>query len=67
MPIGKLVFKLPEEREEFHDAQNGVNYHIALVDLDNWLRALVKYEDKTKVTVDEVREKIREILGGLEL
>lgn len=57
-----LSFKLPEEREEFLHAQNGTAYKAALEELDNFLRAMQKYEDKELVTIEFVRAKIREIM-----
>lgn len=66
MALGKLVFKLPAERSEFETAQNGGRYQSALSDIDNWLRALAKYEGKETVTIEDVRAKIREELDGLD-
>jgi hypothetical protein len=60
--IAILKFKLPEEREEFELAQNGVGYSIVLEELDNWLRTKTKYENQETVTVNEVRTKLRELL-----
>jgi hypothetical protein len=65
-----LYFRMPEEREEFYNAHNGVRYRIALTDLDNWLRAKIKYEDLPQEKHDlyqEVRDKLYELLEGLEL
>lgn len=67
MAIGKLVYKLPEEREEFETAQNGIRYKIVLSEIDGWLRNLAKYQDKDVVSIDELRSKIREELDGLDL
>lgn len=56
-----LSFKLPEEQEEFESALNGSKYKGALEDLDNWLRGLAKYQDQETVSIEEVRQKLREL------
>ena len=56
----KLIFNLPEEQEDFNHANNGFNYYMALVEMDQWLRAEYKYNDKEEMY--EVREKLREII-----
>lgn len=56
-----LEFTLPEEQEEFDTAYKGHIYKQTIEELDNWLRAMSKYEDKEDVSIDEVRSKIREI------
>jgi cupin superfamily acireductone dioxygenase involved in methionine salvage len=63
MSLGKLEFQLPEEREEFELAQNGHKYKFALNDFDNWLRGLAKYEDKDVVSINEARDKLRELVS----
>lgn len=63
MPLAKLVFRLPQETEEFLLAQNGGKYKAALDDLDNWLRNLAKYENKKNVTIEAAREKLRELMN----
>ena len=55
-----LEFNLPEEQEDFNHANNGFNYYMALVEMDQWLRAEYKYNDKEEMY--EVREKLREII-----
>jgi hypothetical protein len=59
---GVLEFTLPEEHEEFDDAQKGTFYRAGIEDLDNWLRGLAKYQDLEIVKIEEVRAKIRELL-----
>ena len=61
MSIGILKFKLPEEQEDFLHAQRAYSYLRTLTDFDDWLRKLVKYEDRETVTVQEVRDRLREI------
>ena len=60
---GILEFNLsePGEREDFELAQNGYKYKLAIDDFDEWLRKLYKYEDKTEVSIEEARAKLREI------
>ena len=55
-----LEFNLPEEQEDFNHATNGFNYYMALVEMDQWLRAEYKYNDKEEMY--EVREKLRQII-----
>ena len=56
-----LEFNLPEEQEDFNHANNGFNYYMALVEMDQWLRAEYKYNDNEEMY--EVREKLREIIS----
>ena len=55
-----LESNLPEEQEDFNHATNGFNYYMALVEMDQWLRAEYKYNDKEEMY--EVREKLRQII-----
>ena len=55
-----LEYNLPEEQEDFNYANNGFNYYMALVEMDQWLRTEYKYNDKEEMY--EVREKLREII-----
>ena len=55
-----LEFNLPDDQEDFNHATNGFNYYMALVEMDEWLRAEYKYNDKEEMY--EVREKLREII-----
>ena len=55
-----LEYNLPEDRDDFNYATNGFNYYMALVEMDQWLRAEYKYNDKEEMY--EVREKLREII-----
>ena len=55
-----LEFNLPEDRDDFNYANNGFNYYMALVEMDQWLRSEYKYNDKEELY--EVREKLREII-----
>ena len=40
-----LEFTLPEEQEDHRVAVEGMKYLIILQELDNWLRAEIKYND----------------------
>lgn len=62
MPKASLSFILPEEQDDFNYAKNGVKYYLVLEELDNWLRAKMKYEDKESISIDEVRKQLRELL-----
>ena len=55
-----LEFNLPEDREDFNYANNGFNYYMALVEMDEWLRSEYKYNDNEEMY--EVRNKLREII-----
>lgn len=59
--IGKLVFKLPEEREDFEIAQNGWKYKIMWEELCNNIRNRDKYENKESITHEELRNMMNEI------
>jgi hypothetical protein len=68
MPIAKLIYRLPEEKEEYELAFNGAKYKYAIDELDNWLRNILKYNDgnieKAKIKVlQEVRNKLWEIIN----
>ena len=56
----KLTFYLPEDQDNFNHANNGFNYYMALVEMDQWLRSEYKYNGKEEMY--EVREKLREII-----
>ena len=51
-----LEFNLPEDKEDFDFATNGINYYAALTEFDNWLRSEYKYNDKEEMFA--VREKL---------
>lgn len=72
MPRVYLKFDLPQEREEYALAYNGAKYKYTLDDLDDWLRAQIKYDDgdngraRLKV-MQEVRDKLHEIVREREI
>ena len=51
-----LEFNLPEDQERFDFATNGINYYLALCEMDEWLRSEYKYNDKEEMYA--VREKL---------
>ena len=55
-----LEYNLPEDRDDFNYANNGFNYYMALVEMDEWLRSEYKYNGKEEMY--EVREKLNEII-----
>ena len=56
-----LEFNLPEDKENFDFANNGVNYYSALVEFDQWLRSEYKYNGNEPMY--KVREKLNEIIN----
>lgn len=67
---GILVFKLPEELEEFRDAQSSGQYRSALFDLQNYLRHKLKYEELSEAqdkAIRELQEEFFRITEGLDL
>ena len=51
-----LEFNLPEEKDKYDFANNGLNYYLTLVEFDNWLRSEYKYNGNEAMF--EVREKL---------
>ena len=56
-----LEFDLPEDKEDFDFANNGINYYSALCEFDNWLRSEYKY--KGNEAMFEVRKKLNEFIN----
>ena len=56
-----LEFNLPEEKDEYDFANNGVNYYCALTEFDNWLRSEYKYNGNEAMF--EVRKKLNEFIN----
>ena len=59
-----LEFNLPEEKEEFKHANNGVVYFCQLEEMQLFLRQLYKYReisDEKSEFLDEIRDKFYEI------
>lgn len=67
---GILEFALPEDQHEFEVAQAAHRYREAIVDLDNYLRAQVKYcelDEAHAAVFQLVRDKLHELTRGLSL
>jgi hypothetical protein len=66
--MGKITleFDTNEEAEDIRTALDGYKYKLVLWDLDQYLRAEVKYNEKLSPEVyeyyDKLREKMRELL-----
>ena len=56
-----LEFNLPEDKEDFDFANNGINYYSALFDFDQWLRSEYKYNGNEPMF--EVREKLQQFIN----
>ena len=56
-----LEFNLPEDKENFDFANNGINYYSALVEFDQWLRSEYKYNGNEPMY--KVREKLNQIIN----
>ena len=56
-----LEFNLPEEKDEYDFANNGLNYYSALVEFDQWLRSEYKYNGNEAMF--EVRKKLNEFIN----
>ena len=59
MPIAKLEFQLPEEREDFSNALKGSHYKSVIDELFNYLRQKTKYEDQTDINIEFLAEWLR--------
>lgn len=60
-----LTFSLPEEEYEYSNAVEGAKMRSVLWDLDQWLRAKLKYEDLSDGKYDafkETRDHLRSLL-----
>ena len=56
-----LEFNLPEDKENFDLANDGLNYYSALFEFDQWLRSEYKYNNKEEMY--EVRRKLNKIIN----
>jgi hypothetical protein len=60
-----ITFSLPEEDHEYRNAVDGAKMRSILWDIDQWLRAKLKYEDLTDGEYDafkQTREELRKLL-----
>jgi len=69
MPKATLEFNLPEEREEYGYAVNGLQYYCVLFELYSWLRSQWKYDagDLPPEMAEKVWEFVQSELGNLEV
>ena len=58
----KLVFKLPEEREEYEMQVNSGKLYSAVWDYAAWLRGVCKHDDPNKYNAETCREKFYQFL-----
>ena len=56
-----LQFNLPDEKDEYDFANNGLNYYLTLVEFDHWLRSEYKYNGNESMF--EVREKLQQFIN----
>lgn len=66
MPWAILKFKLPEEKEEFKDAQQAGLFNCLLAELDRELRADIKYSDG-KLQSQHWRDRLRQLCVDYEI
>ena len=59
MPELTIKYQLPEEEVDFRYASNGVNYLLALWDMDQYLRSEIKWNG------DSYTDKEYELLGNI--
>jgi len=57
-----LEFNLPKEDAAFETAVNGKHLANILWDFDHWLRDEQKYSQRESIPVDELRDKLRQML-----
>lgn len=57
-----LAFKLPEESEDFKLHTKALSLFCVIHDFQMYLRSKYKYEDVETIKVEEVREKLVELL-----
>lgn len=65
--IAKLIFKLPEEREEFELTRKAGAMSCALSEFREYLRKLRKYDERDTVTIEEVTEEFFRICNENEV
>lgn len=66
MPKVTITFDCPEENIELRQAIDGYRWELVVWDLDQWLRSKVKYEENPTLHAEVVRDKLCELLEGLE-
>jgi glutamate-1-semialdehyde aminotransferase len=64
MPVATLKFQLPEEEGDFKTAVQGRDAKIALWEIDQRLRSLLKHGEPTEQEA-RLAEEIREMIPGV--
>lgn len=70
MPKVRLTFSVPDENDELNDALNGTEWRNAIQEIEQTLRARIKYESNKEWdedTVIAIRDMIYETLKNREL
>ena len=62
MPEGILQYKLPDEQREFDIAIQGQAWKATVWSIDNYLRNVLKYENRFSPEVTEALENVRKAL-----
>ncbi|MCP4597016.1 hypothetical protein [Neptuniibacter sp.] len=62
MPKATLEFNLPEEQSEWRVTDRAMDWALAMWDLDQWARSMIKHFDIDKYRLSLVREKMCELL-----
>lgn len=65
MPKAILVFKLPEDNDEFTIARSAGAMFCALHDIKNYARQLDRYDDREQLGKEEVVKMLYELIGEL--
>lgn len=66
MPKITVEFNLPEEQSEFDDFNNAGKYYSVLWDIDNYMRARIKYaSEDTPEIYSEAIQMVRDELWSL--
>jgi hypothetical protein len=58
-----IRYTLPRDREELDIHMNAGNYLYALLSFERWLKQVIKYEDRTEIATDEVRQMFYQVLS----
>lgn len=61
-----LVWNLPEEQDEYEVVSRGMDWALAMWELDQWLRNQLKYYDGSD-DLQVVRDKLHELLKERDL
>ena len=60
MPKATITFTLPEEKDDYYLANNGMKMYSILWEFDQWLRQEIKWGDKP---YDDIRQKLYDIMN----